>query len=277
MYGLCVLNKGIIILFCGVLIPLLSWAQAQQATVVEDGALVYQNADFDSPIIATLKRGSVYNISKGVKGPFYKIRIKPGTVGWIADVDVKPGAQKVDKKKDEEKSTPKKTFLGTRYRGPVLDYINFTENTLGDGRADSLLFLGVKLNGFDTVIEGEIYTEANFLFHIGAPKYYSEVTKRGADGFIFLADFLIQNMAPQGKNRLFFYGLGPVFKYSHFNLELPNGAKTVSYAADDMSVGAVFNIGYAFRFWGVSLLMDAKYYWEKESYPGFGLNLGWQF
>lgn len=276
----------IIALFC-LLSPLIVWAQAQQATVINDEALVYQDADFDAPIIATLKRGAVYNISLKVKGPFYKIRLKPGTLGWIADTDVQPGiinleptskTKKTGKKKDEEKSSlPKKPFFASRYRGPAFDYINFTENTLGEGRSDYLLFYGIKFNGFDTLVEGEIYTEGNILFHVGAPKYYAEVTKKSADGFILLADFLLQAVTPQGKSRLFYYGLGPMFKYSHFILELPNGSNTLSYAADDMSIGFVFNLGYAFRIKGLSLRTDAKYFWEKEKYPGFGLNLGWEF
>lgn len=286
MFGLCVLNRGFLALLC-FLFPLFVLAQVQQGTVINDGAFVYQDADFDAPIIATLHRGAVYSISTGVKGPFYKIRLRPGTLGWIADTDVKPGIVKVapteaekkaGKKKEEEKpASPKKPFLAARYRGPTLDYINFTENTLGEGRSDYLLFYGIKFNGFDTLVEGEIYTEGNILFHVGAPKYYSDVTKKSADGFIFIADFLLQNTAPQGKSRLLYYGFGPMFKYSHFNLELPNGSQTLSYAADDMSIGAVFNLGLAFRISKVSLRTDAKYYWEKEKYPGFGLNLGFEF
>ncbi|MGZ3781383.1 MAG: SH3 domain-containing protein [Pseudobdellovibrionaceae bacterium] len=271
----------------GFLLPLFAWGQAQQGTIVSEPAFVYQDADFDSPIIATLTPGAVYNISKGTKGPFYKIRIKPGTVGWIADTDIKPGVVKVPskgsekntakKQEEEKKSSPKKPFMAARYRGPVFDFINFTENTLGQGRTDSLLFYGVKFNGYDTLVEGEIYTEGNILFHVGAPKYYSEVTKRSADGFIFIADFLLETATALSKNRLFYYGFGPLFKYSHFNLDIPNGTKTISYTADDMSLGAAFNLGLAFRIGKTSLRTDVKYFWEKEKYPGLGLNLGFEF
>lgn len=283
MYGLCDLNKGLIVLFL-MLFPWFGWAQVQQATVIEDGALVYKEADFDAPIIASLKRGSVYTISKSVKGPFYKIRIKPGSVGWVSDVDIRPGVinlkpskLKKESKKEEEKSVPKKPFFAARYRGLALDYINFTEDTLGEERSDYLLFYGLKFNGFDTLFQGEIYAEGNLLFHFGAPKYYADVTKKNADGFIFIADFLLQTAIPQGKNQLFYYGFGPVFKYSHFNLELPDGARTLNYSADDMSLGAVFNLGLAFRLWKTSLRTDAKWYWEKAQYPGFGLSLGLEF
>ncbi|MGZ3768018.1 MAG: SH3 domain-containing protein [Bdellovibrio sp.] len=287
MFGLCVLNKGLLA-FLVLLFPLFVRAESQQGTVIEDGAMVYQDADFDSPIIATLKLGSVYSISKGVKGAFYKIRIKEGTVGWISDVDIKPGVVKApaskknkkaaEKEKEEkEKELPKKPFFAARYRGPSFDFINFTEDTLGKQRSEYLLFYGLKFNGFNTLFEGEIYSEGNILFHVGAPKYYSETTKKNADGFIFLADFLLQTASSQGKNRLFFYGFGPVLKYSHFDLELPNGTTTSHYSADDMNLGAVFNVGYAWRLWKTSLRTDAKWYWEKAQYPGFGVNLGIEY
>ncbi|KHD87758.1 MAG: hypothetical protein OM95_12135 [Bdellovibrio sp. ArHS] len=282
MFGLCALNKSpwaFIFLF---FLPLISWGQAQQATVLLDGALVYQDADFDAPVIATLKRGAVHSISTGKKGPFFKIRLKPGSVGWISDTDVKPGvyklaAPKEEKKRVEEKEEKRKPFFATRYRGPALDFINFTEDTLGQERSEFLPFYGVKFNGFNTIFTGEIYTEGNILFHLGAPKYYSEVTGKGGDGFIFLADFLFQTVLPQGKNGIFFYGFGPMFRYSHFTLEVPNGTKTLSYSADDMTLGAVFDLGLSWRFGRYSVRTDAKYYWERTKYYGFGLNLGWEF
>lgn len=267
----------IIVFLC--LIPQITRAQtAQKATVVLDGALVYQDADFDAPVIATLKLGEVYDISRAKKGPFHKIRIKPGTVGWVADVDVKPGIIKIKPPEKEKKERRKKPFFAARYRGPTFDYINFTEDTLGEERSAGMLFYGVKFNGFNTLMEGEIYTEGNILFHIGAPQYYSDYTKKGADGFIVMANFLFQTVLPQSKSMLFYYGFGPMFKYSHFSLEVPNGTQTLNYSADDMNLGVVFNVGLAFRLGeSLSLRTDAKYYWERSRYYGLGLNLGWEF
>ncbi|MEN0057628.1 MAG: SH3 domain-containing protein [Bdellovibrio sp.] len=257
-------------------------AQAQQGTILNEGALVYQEADFDAPVIETLKRGAVFHISTGKRGPFYKIRLKPGVLGWVADTDIKPGVHRiapVPKKnpKAEEKEKKRKPFFATRYRGPVIEYINYTEDTLGQERSTYLPFFGVKFNGYNTLFDGEIYTESNILVHVGAPSYYADVTKKSADGFIFLVDFLFQTVLPQSKTHLFYYGFGPLFKYSHLNIEVPQGTKTLAYAADDMTLGALFNIGLAFRLGDLSLRTDAKYYWERTRYYGFGLNLGWDF
>lgn len=280
MYGSCVLNKVLACLLLVLLLPLSVWAQAQQATVVIDGALVYQDADFDAPVISTLKLGGVYSISTKKKGPFYKIRLKPGYTGWISDTDIKPGVIKItapEKTKPEREEKRKKPFFATRYRGPVLQYTNYMEDTLGKERTDGLLFYGAKFNGFNTMFTGEIYTDANILFFFGAPSYYQDYTKRSADGFIFIADFLLQTVMPQGKNMLFYYGFGPMFKYSHFNLDVPSGASNVSYSADDMSLGAVFDLGTAVRMGDWSLRGDVKYYWERTQYLAFGLSFSHDF
>lgn len=280
MFGSCALNKALAGFLLVWLLPFSVWAQAQQATVIIEGAMVYQDADFDAPVISTLKLGGVYSISTKKKGPFYKIRLKPGYTGWISDTDIKPGVIKIaapEKAKPEREEKRKRPFFATRYRGPVLQYTNYMEDTLGKERTDGLLFYGAKINGFNTMFTGEIYTDANILFFFGAPSYYQDYTKHSADGFIFIADFLLQTVMPQGKNMLFFYGFGPMFKYSHFNLDVPSGSSTLSYSADDMSLGAVFDLGTAIRMGSWSLRGDAKYYWERTKYFAFGLSFSHDF
>lgn len=266
-----------------------AWAQSQQGTIQNDAALVYQDDDFDAPVIATLKKGSVYSISTGKKGPFYKIRVKPGSVGWIADSDIKPGVHKTATPKPEkeikplfdpekpEKQDKKKAFFSQRYRAFTVDYIYFTEDTVGGQQSEFMTFYGAKFYGFNTLFDGEIYTESNLLFAPTAPKYYEDITGRAASGFAFLVDFLFQTPVPRGKDVMTFYGMGPMLKYSHFNLEVPTGTSTLNYAADDMSVGAVFNFGLGARINRVGLRFDAKYYWEKTQYYGFSASAGLDF
>ncbi len=262
-------------------------SQSQQATITNE-ALIYQNDDFDAPVIATLKRGTVYTISKGKKGPFYKIRVKPGTVGWIADTDVKVGVHKVATPKAQKEMKPlfdpekendkkKKPFFASRFRGFTLDYIYYTEDTIGGTQSEFMMFYGAKFYGFNTLFDGEIYTESNILFSPSAPKYYEDVTGKSAGGFIFITDFLFQTPTPRGKDVITFYGFGPMLKYSHFNLEVPDGNRTLNYAADDMTIGAVINLGFAARFNRVAVRFDAKYYWEKTQYYGLGANVGLDF
>lgn len=283
MYGLCVLNKTFKLLLLIFIFPLFCWAQAQRATIVNDGALVYEEPDFDAPVIDTLKRGTFYSISKTTKGPFYKIRLKSGGVGWIADTDLKKGEVKLGKTKGEKlvekKGVEKKAkpFFASRYRGPTMEYVNYTEDTLGKERSSGLLFFGVKFNGYNTVFDGDIYTEANIVLFSGAPSYYADYTGKSTDGFIFMTNFIFQTVLPQSKSHMLFYGFGPMLKYSSFDLAVPNETKTLNYKASDMTVGAVFNVGLGFRLGPVSLRVDGKYYWEQTKYYGAGLNLGYEF
>ncbi len=284
MFGSCVSTRFIFLSFLLFSFPYSLKAQSQQATVVNEGALVYQEADFDAPVIETLKRGDVYNVSKGQQGPFFKIRLKPGMTGWVADTDIKIGIIKLTSPKsnfsyeDESKKKKKKPFFAARYRGPAFDVINYSENTMGEDRANSLLFYGFKWNGFDTIFDGEIYADANVLIFPGAPAYYGDLTKKDASGFILMANFLLQTTLPQSKWHMVYYGFGPLFKFSNFALELPKGTNTLSYSAMDMNLGAVFDLGLAFRIHPkLSLRADVKYFWEKAQYLGLGLNLGFEF
>lgn len=263
--------------------PLIGMAQSQQGTVVNDESIVYRDPDFDAPVLGNLKSGSVVTISKGKKGPFYKVRLKPGKMGWIADSDVRPGIisskeQEKFVREEEEKKKPQKPFFASRYRGPTFEYLMYNEDSTGAGRTDGLLFYGLKFSGFNTIFSGEIFTDANIIFHSGAPKYYEDLTKRSAEGFIVIANFLFQTVIPQNTWFFYYYGLGPTVKYSHFDLTLANTPTDKPYSADDLTVGAVINWGLAFRFGDkLSLHTEVKYYWEKSQYLGGGISLGYIF
>lgn len=259
-------------------------AQSQKGTIVGEEAQIYQDPDFDAQVIAVLKLGGIYVISKSRKGPFYKIRIKSGVIGWIADTDVRPGIFKVNAENKEEaeaeleeKVETGKPFFATRYRGPVVEFVNYTEETMGKERSSHLPFYGIKWAGFNTLIKGEIYTDSSLLFYSGAPSYYQDLTGKSAEGFILNAQFLFQTVDNISRSVLYYYGFGPVARFSHFSLQLAEAANTNSYAADDLALGAVFDMGIAVRFKKLSLRGDAKYYWEKTKYSAFGINFGWEF
>lgn len=283
MFGSCALNKGLGLLFITLLLPVLTWAQAaQKGTVVADEAMVYQDPDFDAPILAKLHMGQVFSISTGKKNGFYKIRIKPGSTGWVSDAEIQPGVHKKltpeeIKENTEEVEAKSKPYFASRFRGISLDMINFTEDTMGAERNASTLFYGVNFHGYNTLFSGEIFTESNLLFHSGAPSYYEDYTKQSASGFIFIADFLLQTVIPSTQNFLYYYGFGPMFKYSHFDLQLGGGNSAKNYSADDMTLGALFNVGVGFRAGNFSVRPQVKYYWEKSGYFGGSVNIGYIF
>ncbi len=279
MFGSYVFNK--ILLFLAVMLVVsVAQAQSQQGTIINQDVLVYRDADFDAPVIAKLKVGSIYNISTSKSGPFYKIRIKPGVLGWIADTDIKPGRFKLKSpppKKNKVERKRQKPFFATRYRGGSIHFINYTEDTLGEERSAFTNFYGFNVSGYNTIFDGEIHAEGNLLFATSPPSYYEDFTGRSASGFVVIANFLMQTVLPQTRDTIFFYGFGPLFKYSHFVLEVPTSGGASTYSADDMTIGAVFNLGWGVRLKRWTLRLDADYFWERSKYYGFGLSLGKDF
>ncbi|WP_413581209.1 SH3 domain-containing protein [Bdellovibrio sp. HCB288] len=256
-------------------------AQAQRGTVVADEAQVYKDPDFDAPVMTVLKQGQVMAISKGKKGPFFKVRLKPGVTGWISDAEIRPGVidkeqlQEDSENPDEAEYSGKKPFFATRYRGLSLNFIDYAEDTMGGRRNAQTSFLGLNFHGYNTLFSGDIYTETNILFHSGAPSYYKDYTGDEGSGYIVILNFLFQTVLPKGKDFLFFYGFGPMLKYSHFELRLPGVVDP--FSADDMTLGVLFNAGISYRIKRVSIRPDIKYYWEKESYFGYGITAGLDF
>ncbi len=257
-----------------------------KVVVILQGALVYKEADFDAKIIGQAKRGDVFDASPKKKGYFYRIRVKPGVIGYISDVDVRITKAKkenieVAKTKAEVKEdlTPKKPFLSRRYRGIAFEMMNYTESTLGGNRTAQVPFLGIKWSGNNTMFSGETYTDANILAAFSAPKYYETYTGNGASGWIVNLNFLFMNSQQQGRNHFTFFGMGPMFKYSHFDATLtnPTTSKNNNYALDDMAVGAVFSLGLAFDIGKCALRSEVKYYLESKQYASFGLSLQMDF
>lgn len=303
MFGSCALNNFTSKAFVAVAVSLAvttAFAQApssapksQKGTVISEEAMVYQNPDFDSPVVGTVHRGENYDISIGRKGPFYKVRLKPGSLGWIGDNDIVPGANRVSppvknpkapnikkKKAQQAPSQPKKKqkpFVLQDYRGPALEYLPFKEETLGASRKENLLFYGFKWAGPNLIVDGDTVTDASVLFHYGAPKYYKDATGSDASGWIILANFLFQSNQSQGRDVMTFYGFGPAFRYSHFNVAMNVAGQNTNYAADDMALGAVFNGGIGLRRGNYAVRAELKYYWEKTTYLGGGLSVLWKF
>ncbi|WP_413578331.1 SH3 domain-containing protein [Bdellovibrio sp. HCB290] len=290
MFGLFALSKrfnftgkriGAALLAALLFFPGIVLAQAQRGTVVADEAQVYKDPDFDAPVMTVLKQGQVMAISKGKKGPFYKVRLKPGVTGWISDAEIRPGVidkqqlQEDSENPDEAEYSGNKPFFASRYRGLSLNFIDYAEDTMGGRRNAQTSFLGLSFHGYNTLFSGDIYTETNILFHSGAPSYYKDYTGNEGSGYIVILNFLFQTVLPKGKDFLFFYGFGPMLKYSHFELRLPGVVDP--FSADDMTLGVLFNAGISYRIKRVSIRPDIKFYWEKESYFGYGITAGLDF
>lgn len=252
---------------------------------------VYEKPNFDSVVVGMVRVGETYDISKNTfNNAFYKIRLKPGVLGYIADTDIQPlfkvasgSANRPEKngKKTKKKSASKrsKTFEFTRFGGLTYALVDFTEDTLGGKPHENLGFLGAKISGPNVLLEGLLPMELNLLFYSGAPSYYAKATGRAASGLIFLGNILFQSYWPQTPRVMTYFGFGPMFKYSKFDVEMKDSATTKyqSYSLEDMTLGAAFELGIAFRLGSAALRFDYQYFWEKQMYGGFTGALQWAF
>ncbi len=261
---------------------------AYQAKTLQADVEVYEKPSFDSTVIATLSEGKVFDVSKTVKNSFYKIRIKTGVLGYVFDGDLQPlfsdasmPHERPSKKKKAAGGGKKKrhSFEYTQFAGFQVQNIQFEEDTMGSKRREALSFFGAKISGPNLILEGASPSEMNFIFHMGAPSYYESETRKPADGWIFIADFLLQTYFPQTKNSLLFVGFGPMFRYSKFSTALLDSGtgKTTDYSLEDIAIGGVFNLGAALRWNSLALRGDLQYFWEKQAYFGGGLSIQFAF
>ncbi|GIL17781.1 MAG: hypothetical protein BroJett040_15320 [Oligoflexia bacterium] len=259
--------------------------------IIVEEALIYSEADFDSPVIARLQGGGSYPVSQKKFGAFHRIRLKDGKIGYISDVDFRvmnrpqvkqnQSAQRPKKEGvhfEDEVKTSKRSFASARYRGPEFVYVNYREDTMSLKPTEGMWFVGLKLTGADTLLEGDIVTDVNFLFKIGAPNYYQQATGNSANGWIMILDSLFQMPTAHSQNVLTSFGFGPMFKYSKFNVTLNQaGGGQNSYSLEDMVLGLAFNINLGYKINSMAIKGEWKYYWEKMQYQAYGLALQFEF
>ncbi|MEZ0391536.1 MAG: SH3 domain-containing protein [Pseudobdellovibrionaceae bacterium] len=292
--------------FCIFLVSSVSFAQAKtaayRAEIKVPEAQIYKDPDFDSKVIAVVTAGKVFDVSsKTVNNAFYRIRIKPGVIGYISDVDVKPlfqstgttpssaasspthsptkkNAKKDEAKEKKEERKKNRPFIYTQYGGFSAAWLQYQEDTMGDQRKETVSFFGAKFSGPDLLVDGLFPSEINVLFHYGAPTYYESLTGNTADGWILIMDFLWQTYYPFGKNAFTFFGFGPMFKYSKYKVALTDSVgQKKYYSMDDFNLGAAFSGGVAFRVGSVALRGELQYFWEKQPYPGVALSAQFAF
>lgn len=256
----------------------------QKGKVLTAGATVYKSPDFDSPVIGTLKLGSLLNISKSTMGAFYQVQISKSRVGYVSDVDVRglnevKKAQKSLQAAKEERAAlseerkeellKKRPYDSSDFKGFELAMIRFRENTMSLRPTDQRLFAGFTASGPHIIIDG-LYTDFNFLFSSGAPVYYEQATGKSTDGFILITNFMFQTVTARHRDLMTYVGFGPMFRYSRFGVTFTNlsTGKDESYSLVDMAVGAVFDLGVGMRFGQFSLKGELQYYWEKLPYTG---------
>ncbi len=260
---------------------------AQKAKIANPTADIYSGADFDSEILDTVNAGETFIISDKVYGPFFRIKLKSGKIGYIPDTDVDiegkgrivplsedgndedpflrdmEDAPKKDKNKKAKKAKPKdEDDPENEYmHGVSLQIINFHEDTLGSVQVDDLPAIGYRSI---TDFSWEVF--ASFK----APKYYSEkLRSTSARGFNVWGTFGLSSEIQFTSLLGARYGGGLMGHFSALNVETP----TKNYDLQDATVGGYLEGAFLIKFAKLKTDFSIKYILDRQNYGAFGLTI----
>lgn len=275
-------------------------AQVPRGRILQSGTLIYEKPSFDAEVIAEVSAGREYEMSTRKFGEiFYRVRIRPNLIGYVADTDIKPlfakpkeklpknvraarkeqqaRSQPQESSRKDEKPEAQRSFEMTRYFGIGLTQVQYKEDAIGKTRKENLNFLQFKLFGPNVLVEGPFPTEFNLMFFSGAPSYYEKATGQAANGFVMMTDFKFLNLRPIGRSMLTHFGFGPVLRYSQFDVAVQDGGRLKSYSLGSMALGMSFSGGIGIRLGPLAARAELRYDWEKEQHLGLGANLQYAF
>ena len=276
----------------------IAWA-VKKAQAAEPGVEIYLKNDFDSEVLTLINPGVIYPISDKPLGAFYKIKLKDGRIGYVADtqldivgegkfqpkpfVDDEEQDRIAESKKSAEKNKNKKSKIKAKsddeqdedpegeeklsFDSVVIQMINYHEDTMGDVQIGDLFAIGYRkwpeLYDYSSSLTWDISLA------LAAPSYYKNKTGHEASGLGLWSGFQIMNISPFGSQLTVNYGAGPFIKYTQFNTQ----TNTRSYSLQDMTVGVSLEAGLIFHFNPISFNLGLRYYWDKNPYGSIGLGL----
>ncbi len=277
-------------------------ARAVPASVVSDGAAVYEKPDFDSKVIDFLNYGTKVNVSKkafsgvGGMGLFHKVRVKSGKIGFIPDTDIRVSEQlrervrEVAPKKeaddpllpkskafadDEEESAPsgRAPIYLTRYLGGAVAMVDFTEKFSGRKLNDQMMMYGLRMMGPGVLFDGPPL-DFNLWFSLDKPGYYNRFSS-GANGFLLFGDVMAMMPLVNLDDWAVSYGLGVMWTFTKYRVQVTRAGTNVQENTDSLEfrVGVDVGLGVSRRIAKRYMIRaDAKYYYEKTQYLGYMLS-----
>ncbi|MEQ1721853.1 MAG: SH3 domain-containing protein [Pseudobdellovibrio sp.] len=249
----------------------------QKAKIFNEQTEIYSDADFDAEVIDEVYKGEVYFISSKTYGPFYRIKLKNGKIGYIPDTEVdiegkgriKPkdlDAEIFESEKkyaemfgDQDDEEMEEGLFGITRAGPTLQLINFHENTLGSDQIDNLLAYGYKS-------VSDIAWSVLGTFSV--PKYYEEKTGGTARGVKLWADMGFSSPITDFGSTEIRYSATIFTHISAISLDTP----TRKYDLQDITLGLALEVGWMIKIKRSAIDLAIKYYFDKSSYAGFGLS-----
>ena len=262
-----------------------------RASVVTDGAAVYEKPDFDSTAQDYVRFQTAVSVSKrpfaglGGLGLFHKVRYGKKS-GYIADTDIKIGG-KADGPADvgargERKSAKKKksswgdegndmktpVFL-TRYLGAALASVGFSEIYQGHKLQQQMMMFGLRMSGPNT-LGLPLPLDLNIWFG-SKPSYLATFGGGGGSGFLVFGDLGLQLPAVNLDDWMVTYGLGLMYTYTRFKIPVKRKSdnKVFEFDSQELRLGVDFGLGVGARIKKVLLRGDLKYFLERTQYIGF--------
>lgn len=249
----------------------------QNAKIIGDAVEIYEAADFDSEVIDEVYKGQKYKVSSKVYGPFYRIKLKSGKVGYIVDyeLDIEGRGPLREKDLDEmelkealavkppaelnaQEEAEERAVFGRSYRGPVLLMYNYHEDTMGSEQVDELLAVGYRTI---TTLSWSVAATTQ------VPKYYTKAAGNSGKSIQLWGDVGFSNDIAQFKNAALRFS-GNVFGHlSLIELKTP----VDDYNMQDLTAGINLEFAYLKNFSDLSLDLSVKYYFDKSNYAALGL------
>lgn len=260
-----------------------------KAHVLNADTDVYGTADFDGEVIGSVDPDETFLVSKKTYGPFYKVKFKDGTIGYIPDTDIyiegigtvkeKPFLgdntdnqknKRPNKAQDDEESAEDDTENPhINYKGVTFSLINFREDTMGGKQVSDLQAIGFRFQP----MEGNFQSGLAYDFMVATkpPDYYEEKTGAKTSGGVFWGSAGISNVSALNSNTSLRYGAGPFLRYSHFSISDAPLRPQSKYTLQDLTAGLDFQLGVMLHSRYVTIDLGLRYFWDKESYGGFGV------
>lgn len=268
-----------LILLCLLILPNFALA-AQKAKILGQVVEVYSDDDFDSEVMDEVYQGETYSVSDKAYGPFYRIKLKSGKVGYVVDYELdiegkgplQPkdlDALELQSEKEFFKNNPQlaktdaeaeEEVFGKPRSGPLVQLMNFHESTMGQDQVDDLAGIGWK--SLATV-------SWSVLASFGLPDYYTKAAGNSGQGLKLWADVGFSNTVSYFTTSELRFAGNFFTQFSYLSVKTP----LRSYDMQDITLGINLEAGLLMKFKSFAMDLALKYYFDKSNYAGLAFSV----
>lgn len=258
-----------------------------KAHVLNADTDVYGTPDFDAAVIGSVDPDQSFLVSKKTYGPFYKVKFKDGTIGYIPDTDlniegigtvkeqgfkgdeIDKQSKKAKRGQDEEEAEDDTENPNINYKGVTFSIINFRENTMGGIQVADLAAYGFRYQPMQGNFQSGLAYD--LMVATKPPDYYADKTGAKTSGAVFWGTAGISNVSALNSNTSLRYGAGPFLRYSYFSIQDAPLRPQSKYNLQDLTAGLDIQAGIMLHSRYLTIDLGLRYFWDKEGYGGFGV------